>query len=85
VGIEVKLDPETSPEARYGYELRKRRKEAGLTLAQLGDRVALTGQQIGNIERADRRMKPGRAGARKPWDSRQVISCSTFPVGLAAT
>ncbi|MEV6153258.1 helix-turn-helix transcriptional regulator [Nonomuraea sp. NPDC052129] len=61
MGIEVELDPETSPDARYGYELRKRRKEAGLTLAQLGARVALTGQQIGNIERADRRMDENRA------------------------
>ncbi|MFD1540976.1 helix-turn-helix domain-containing protein [Nonomuraea guangzhouensis] len=56
MGIEVKLDPETSPEARYGYELRERRKAAGLTLAQLGARLALTGQQIGNIERAERHM-----------------------------
>ncbi|MGW4795154.1 helix-turn-helix transcriptional regulator [Nonomuraea sp. MG754425] len=61
MGIEVKLDPETSPEARFGYELRERRKAAGLTLAQLGARVALTGQQIGNIERAERRMDEERA------------------------
>ncbi|MFC4012424.1 helix-turn-helix transcriptional regulator [Nonomuraea purpurea] len=61
MGIEVKLDPETSPEARFGYELRERRKAAGLTLAQLGARLALTGQQIGNIERAERRMNEDRA------------------------
>lgn len=61
MGIEVELDPEASADARFGYELRKRRKAAGLTLAQLGARVALTGQQIGNIERADRRMDEDRA------------------------
>jgi transcriptional regulator with XRE-family HTH domain len=61
MGIEVKLDPETSPEARYGYELRERRKAAGLTLAQLGARLALTGQQIGNIERAERHMNENTA------------------------
>ncbi|MFG1688704.1 helix-turn-helix transcriptional regulator [Nonomuraea sp. NPDC049269] len=61
MGIEVKLDPETSPEARFGYELRERRKAAGLTLAQLGARIAVTGQQIGNIERAERSMGEDRA------------------------
>jgi transcriptional regulator with XRE-family HTH domain len=61
MGIERTIDPETSPEARFGYELRERRKKAGMTLAQLGARVALTGQQIGNVERGDRRMDEDRA------------------------
>jgi transcriptional regulator with XRE-family HTH domain len=61
MGIERIIDPETSPEARFGYELRERRKKAGMTLAQLGARVALTGQQIGNVERGDRRMDEDRA------------------------
>ncbi|MFC8347718.1 helix-turn-helix domain-containing protein [Streptomyces sp. NPDC057280] len=46
------LDPTASPLDYYGYELRRRREEAGLTLAQLGAIVFCTGSLIGQIETA---------------------------------
>jgi transcriptional regulator with XRE-family HTH domain len=44
------LDPSASPLDYYGYELRRRREAAGLTLAQLGAIVFCTGSLIGQIE-----------------------------------
>lgn len=46
------LDPSASPLDYYGYELRRMREEAGLTLAQLGSIVFCTGSLIGQIETA---------------------------------
>lgn len=46
------LDPSASPLDYYGYELRRKREEAGLTLAQLGSIVFCTGSLIGQIETA---------------------------------
>ncbi|MFF1293339.1 MULTISPECIES: helix-turn-helix transcriptional regulator [unclassified Streptomyces] len=46
------LDPSASPLDYYGYELRRVREEAGLTLAQLGAIVFCTGSLIGQIETA---------------------------------
>ncbi|MEU9730759.1 helix-turn-helix transcriptional regulator [Streptomyces sp. NPDC048002] len=46
------LDPSASPLDYYGYELRRAREEAGLTLAQLGSIVFCTGSLIGQIETA---------------------------------
>ncbi|MFE1309042.1 helix-turn-helix domain-containing protein [Streptomyces sp. NPDC058755] len=47
-----KLDPSASPLDYYGYELRRAREAAGLTLAQLGSIVFCTGSLIGQIETA---------------------------------
>ncbi|MGV9450154.1 helix-turn-helix domain-containing protein [Streptomyces sp. NPDC003635] len=44
------LDPSASPLDYYGYELRRRREAAGLTLAQLGSILFCTGSLIGQIE-----------------------------------
>ncbi|MEU8687045.1 helix-turn-helix transcriptional regulator [Streptomyces sp. NPDC048665] len=49
-----KLDPSASPLDYYGYELRRAREAAGLTLAQLGSIVFCTGSFIGMIETAAR-------------------------------
>ncbi|MBC2904605.1 Scr1 family TA system antitoxin-like transcriptional regulator [Streptomyces cupreus] len=46
------LDPSASPLDYYGYELRRHREAAGLTLAQLGSIVFCTGSLIGQIETA---------------------------------
>ncbi|MDN0194107.1 helix-turn-helix transcriptional regulator [Streptomyces sp. S.PNR 29] len=46
------LDPSASPLDYYGYELRRAREAAGLTLAQLGSIVFCTGSLIGQIETA---------------------------------
>jgi transcriptional regulator with XRE-family HTH domain len=48
------LDPSASPLDYYGYELRRAREAAGLTLAQLGSIVFCTGSLIGQIETAAR-------------------------------
>ncbi|WP_432025302.1 helix-turn-helix domain-containing protein [Streptomyces sp. 1222.5] len=48
------LDPSASPLDYYGYELRRARESAGLTLAQLGAVVFCTGSLIGQIETAAR-------------------------------
>ncbi|MGW3283631.1 helix-turn-helix domain-containing protein [Streptomyces sp. NPDC001002] len=44
------LDPSASPLDYYGYELRRHREAAGLTLAQLGSIVFCSGSLIGQIE-----------------------------------
>ncbi|MHC5263382.1 helix-turn-helix domain-containing protein [Streptomyces sp. UC4497] len=44
------LDPGASPLDYFGFELRRRREEAGLTLGQLGDCVFCTGSLIGQVE-----------------------------------
>ncbi|MFJ9180470.1 helix-turn-helix transcriptional regulator [Streptomyces sp. NPDC102360] len=44
------LDPGASRLDYYGFELRRRREEAGLKLGQLGDCVFCTGSLIGQIE-----------------------------------
>lgn len=46
------LDPSASPLDYYGYELRRAREGAELTLAQLGSIVFCTGSLIGQIETA---------------------------------
>ncbi|MGW0823538.1 helix-turn-helix domain-containing protein [Streptomyces sp. NPDC002845] len=46
------LDPGASPLDFYGYELRRHREAAGLTLRQLGDILNYTGSLIGQIETA---------------------------------
>ncbi|KOV56086.1 XRE family transcriptional regulator [Streptomyces sp. AS58] len=46
------MDPSASPLDYYGYELRRSREAAGLTLAQLGSIVFCTGSLIGQIETA---------------------------------
>lgn len=44
------LDPTASPLDYFGYELRRKREEAGLTLKQLGSVLFCTGSLIGQIE-----------------------------------
>ncbi|WP_030614729.1 helix-turn-helix domain-containing protein [Streptomyces sclerotialus] len=46
------LDPGASPLHFFGAEVRRLREQAGLTLAQLGEIVYLTGSMIGQIETA---------------------------------
>ncbi|MEU0244864.1 helix-turn-helix transcriptional regulator [Streptomyces sp. NPDC006235] len=46
------LDPGASPLDYYGYELRRRREAAGLTLKQLGGILNYTGSLVGQIETA---------------------------------
>jgi transcriptional regulator with XRE-family HTH domain len=46
------LDPSASPLDYYGYELRRRREAARLTLAQLGAILFCTGSLVGQIETA---------------------------------
>ncbi|WP_342775818.1 helix-turn-helix transcriptional regulator [Nonomuraea mesophila] len=49
-----KLDPDASPEARFGYELRKVRMEAGLTLQQVADKTRYAASTVSAFERAER-------------------------------
>ncbi|RCG27916.1 XRE family transcriptional regulator [Sphaerisporangium album] len=44
-------NPETSPAARFGYELRRLRMEVRMTQSQLGRRLGYTGAAMGAIER----------------------------------
>ncbi|MBC2905304.1 helix-turn-helix domain-containing protein [Streptomyces cupreus] len=44
------LDPSASPLDYFGYELRRKREEAGLTQKELGDILFCTGSLIGQIE-----------------------------------
>ncbi|AZQ36156.1 XRE family transcriptional regulator [Streptomyces cyaneochromogenes] len=44
------LDPTASPLDYFGWELRRKREEAGLTLKQLGSILYCTGSLIGQIE-----------------------------------
>ncbi|MFJ5994116.1 helix-turn-helix domain-containing protein [Streptomyces sp. NPDC092370] len=46
------LDPGASPLDYYGYELRRHREAAGLTLKQLGGILSYTGSLVGQIETA---------------------------------
>ncbi|MGW4795043.1 helix-turn-helix domain-containing protein [Nonomuraea sp. NPDC004297] len=51
------LDPEAGAAARFGYELRMARENAGLTQAQLGQKSGYHPNAIGMFERAERRVK----------------------------
>lgn len=51
---EKELDPTASPEAAFGYELRKRRKEAGLTLDQVAKIVNVSRPTVGAYEQGTR-------------------------------
>lgn len=44
------LDPSASPLDYFGYELRRKREEAGLTQKELGDILFCTGSLVGQIE-----------------------------------
>ncbi|MDL2078663.1 helix-turn-helix transcriptional regulator [Streptomyces sp. GXMU-J15] len=44
------LDPSASPLDYFGYELRRKREEAGLTQRELGDVIFCTGSLVGQIE-----------------------------------
>ncbi|MFF0201162.1 Scr1 family TA system antitoxin-like transcriptional regulator [Streptomyces sp. NPDC005017] len=46
------LDPNASPLDYFGYELRRKREEAGLTLKELGGVLFCTGSLVGQIETA---------------------------------
>ncbi|KUN24148.1 XRE family transcriptional regulator [Streptomyces antibioticus] len=48
------LDPSASPLDYYGYELRRRRDSAGLTLGELGSIIFCTGSLVGQIECAQK-------------------------------
>lgn len=52
---ERSLRPERSAQDRFGYELRKRRKERGLSQANLGALLHVSGDLVQKIERGKRR------------------------------
>lgn len=52
------LDPQESPAAQLGAELRALRLQRGLSLAGLGQLVHVSGALLGKIEKADRRPQP---------------------------
>lgn len=49
------LDPQASPAALFGAELRALRQRRGLSLAAVGRLVHVSGDLVGKIEKADRR------------------------------
>lgn len=49
------LDPRASAEAAFGVELRNRRVQSRQSLRQLGDRVLVSGDLLGKIEKGERR------------------------------
>lgn len=52
------LDPQASPAALFGAELRALRQRRGLSLAAVGRLVHVSGDLVGKIEKADRRPQP---------------------------
>jgi transcriptional regulator with XRE-family HTH domain len=52
------LDPQASPAALFGAELRALRQRRDLSLAAVGRLVHVSGDLIGKIEKADRRPQP---------------------------
>ncbi|MFC4533552.1 helix-turn-helix domain-containing protein [Sphaerisporangium dianthi] len=61
--LPVELNPETSPLARFGYEVRRHRLAANLTQKQLANKVMFSASMVGMVERAAR--KPEKAFARR--------------------
>lgn len=53
-----KLDPQASPAALFGAEVRVLRLGRGLSLAALGKQVHVSGDLIGKIEKAERHPQP---------------------------
>jgi transcriptional regulator with XRE-family HTH domain len=52
------LNPQASPAALFGAELRALRQQRGLSLAAVGKLVHVSGDLVGKIEKADRRPQP---------------------------
>ncbi|WP_182877177.1 helix-turn-helix domain-containing protein [Microbispora sp. H10670] len=52
------LDPRLGPVQRFGRELARVRKEAGLSQARLGSRLGVSGSLVGHIEIGSRTAKP---------------------------
>ncbi len=44
------LNPESSPAARFGYEVRKRRNAAHISQEELGERIGYTGAMVSMVE-----------------------------------
>lgn len=57
------LNPESSPAARFGFEVRKRRMAAHLTQEQLGDKIGYTGAMVSMVETGQRMPKSDFADA----------------------
>ncbi|SDI58228.1 Helix-turn-helix domain-containing protein [Sinosporangium album] len=49
------LNPDDSPQALFGFELRRRREALGLSQVQLGARIRFSSSLIGQVERAAKR------------------------------
>jgi transcriptional regulator with XRE-family HTH domain len=62
MGKKVDIDPEASGAARFAYELRRHRLNAGLTQAQIGRRIGFSESMIGMVETLKR--EPTEAFAR---------------------
>lgn len=87
------LDPDAGEDARFGYELRKARNAAKLTLAQLGAKIGFHANTIGALERAERRpfealatkaeealgLEPGSLSQHLPDDRRPWIYKNMLP------
>ncbi|MEV4080440.1 Scr1 family TA system antitoxin-like transcriptional regulator [Nonomuraea fuscirosea] len=87
------LDPDAGEDARFGYELRKARNAAKLTLGQMGAKVGFHANTIGAVERAERRpfdelakkteealgLQPGSLAQYLPDDRRPWVYKSMLP------
>ncbi|MFF0227922.1 Scr1 family TA system antitoxin-like transcriptional regulator [Streptomyces sp. NPDC004629] len=74
------LDPSASPLDYFGYELRRKREEAGLTQKELGGIVFCTGSLIGQIETTLK--VPTREFAERVDAALMTDGCFTRLVGL---
>jgi Predicted transcriptional regulators len=50
MSLSVNINPEDSPLARFAYELRTRRLEAGLTQRQFARRIGFSASQVAMVE-----------------------------------
>ncbi|WP_328914033.1 MULTISPECIES: helix-turn-helix domain-containing protein [unclassified Streptomyces] len=56
-----RIEPEKSPRALYGAELRFKREQAGLSRTELGEKLFMGASQLAKIETGERRVRPDNA------------------------